>query len=88
MSYQHQPTAARLKMGTAVIRLANLARLFINLSWYDKHIKYLPCQPSEAPFRSRFRVVVKRADVARYASEQQNYLLPYHLEPQRVQDGI
>ena len=34
--YQHKLTAARLKKGTAqLLRLANLARIFINLRWYD-----------------------------------------------------
>ena len=33
--YQHKLTAARLKKGAAQwFRVANLARIFINLSWY------------------------------------------------------
>ena len=34
--YQHKLAAARHKKGTAQsLRLANLRRIFINLSWYD-----------------------------------------------------
>ena len=36
LQYQHKLEAARLKKGTAQwFRVANLARIFINLSWYD-----------------------------------------------------
>ena len=36
LSYQLKLMAARLKKGTAQrFRVSNLARIFINLSWYD-----------------------------------------------------
>ena len=72
--YQHKLVAARLKKDTAQsFRLANLARIFINLSWYNINDLDNNCYLSyESKFNERIRLIIINSYFCSYTSHKNN----------------